>query len=111
MFFQSDKVKELESIIRQSERERLMLEKQIQSPVQSRVTSPLLLDEAGDLRQRLDVLENENEELKTTVKKLENVEGERLKLVGTRICKPWGYLIHLALMFHKIIKGFLGVAV
>lgn len=82
ILFQNNKIKELESIIRQSERERLLLEKQIQSPVQSRVTSPLHLDETVDSRQRFEALEDENEELKTTVKKLENVEGERLKLVG-----------------------------
>ena len=84
MFTQNDKVEELERLIRQSERERLLLEKQIQSPIQSRITSPLHSEEIGDLQQKLGIMEDENENLKTSVKKLEKVEEESIRLVCTQ---------------------------
>ena len=83
---QKAKVEELQTIIRQSAKERLWLERQISNGDSSRTPSPQVL--AGDLAaeikkktERLYMLEDENNNLKSSVEQLQKAEAESLKLV------------------------------
>ena len=83
---QKAKVEELQSIIRQSAKERLWLERQISNGDSSRTPSPQVL--AGDLAaeikkktERLNMLEDENHNLKSSMEQLQKAEAESLKLV------------------------------
>ncbi len=83
---QNAKVDELQSIIRQSAKERLWLERQISNGDTSRSPSPQVL--AGDLAaeikkktERLNKLEDENNNLKYSMEQLQKAEAESLKLV------------------------------
>lgn len=84
---QREKVEELQSIIRQSAKERLWLERQLSNGDSSRTPSPQLL--AGDLAaeikkktERLSKIEAENNNLKSSVAQLQKAEAESFKLVG-----------------------------
>ena len=86
LFLQKEKVEELQSIIRQSAKERLWLERQISNGDPSRTPSPLLSsgDFAGEIRkktERLDTVEAENRKLKASVEQLQKAEAESAKLV------------------------------
>ena len=86
-FLQQEKVEELQSIIRQSAKERLWLERQISNGDSSREPSPLLLsgDLASEIKKKTEILnrlEDENNNLKTSVVQLQKAEAESLKLVG-----------------------------
>ena len=86
-FLQQEKVEELQSIIRQSAKERLWLERQISNGDSSREPSPLLLsgDLASEIKKKTEILnrlEDENNNLKTSVIQLQKAEAESLKLVG-----------------------------
>ena len=88
---QKEKVEELQSIIRQSAKERLWLERQISNGDSSRSPSPQIL--AGDLAaeikkksERLSIMEEENKNLKYSVAHLQKAEAESLKLVGGVFC-------------------------
>ena len=83
---QKAKVEELQSIIRQSAKERLWLERQISNGDSSRSPSPQVLtgDLAADIKkktERLKMLEDENNNLKSSVAQLQKAEAESLKLV------------------------------
>lgn len=91
LFFcqQKAKVEELQSIIRQSAKERLWLERQISNGDSSRSPSPQVLagDLAADIKkktERLKMLEDENNNLKSSVTQLQKAEAESLKLVRLR---------------------------
>lgn len=91
LFLQKEKVEELQSIIRQSAKERLWLERQISNGDPSRTPSPLLSsgDFAAEIRkkaERLDSVEAENKNLKTSLQQLQKAEAESLKLVGLLEC-------------------------
>ena len=88
LFLQKEKVEELQSIIRQSAKERLWLERQISNGDQSRTPSPMLLsgEFAADIRkktEKLDIIEAENKKLKSSVEQLQRAEAESAKLVGS----------------------------
>jgi len=83
---QKAKVEELQSIIRQSAKERLWLERRISNGDSSRSPSPQLLagDLAADIKkktERLRMLEDENNNLKSSMTQLQKAEAESLKLV------------------------------
>ena len=93
---QKEKVEELQTIIRQSAKERLWLERQISNTDLSRTPSPLLSsgDFAAEIRkktERLDMMETENRKLKTSVEQLQKAEAESKKLVGIKFI----ILVHL----------------
>lgn len=86
---QKTKVEELQSIIRQSAKERLWLERQISNGDSSRSPSPQVLagDLAADIKkktERLKMLEDENNNLKSSMTQLQKAEAESLKLVRPR---------------------------
>lgn len=83
---QKAKVEELQSIIRQSAKERLWLERQISNGDSPRSPSPQVLagDLAADIKkktERLKMLEDENNNLKSSMTQLQKAEAESLKLV------------------------------
>jgi len=90
LFLQKEKVEELQSIIRQSAKERLWLERQISNGDPSRTPSPMLSsgDFAADIRkktEKLDIIEAENKKLKSSVEQLQRAEAESAKLVGSAL--------------------------
>lgn len=83
---QKAKVEELQSIISRSAKERLWLERQISIGDSSRSPSPQVLagDLAADIKkktERLKLLEDENNNLKSSMTQLQKAEAESLKLV------------------------------
>lgn len=87
LYQQKEKVEELQSIIRQSAKERLWLEKQISNSDCSRTPSPMLSsgDFSAEIRkktERLDIIEAENKRLKASVEQLQKAEAESIKLVS-----------------------------
>ncbi|PFX31720.1 RIMS-binding protein 2 [Stylophora pistillata] len=83
--FPQEKVEELQSIIRQSAKERLWLERQLSNGDSSREPSPQLLtgDLASEIKKKTEILcrlEDENNNLKSSVVQLQKAEAESLKL-------------------------------
>ncbi|XP_068681070.1 peripheral-type benzodiazepine receptor-associated protein 1-like isoform X3 [Montipora foliosa] len=82
-----EKVEELQTIIRQSAKERLWLERQISNIDASRTPSPLFLSgdfatEVQKKTEKLDAVEAENKKLKASVDQLQKAEAESAKLAS-----------------------------
>ena len=88
LILQKEKVEELQSIIRQSAKERLWLERQMSSTDASRTPSPMLSSgefAAVDIRrktEKLQTMEAENTRLKASIYQLQKAEAESEKLVS-----------------------------